>query len=400
MPLMRALLSWAFYDFANTIFSAVVLTAFFPLYFTSLVGSKWQLGAANTAAMILAALAVPLLGALSDQTGKTRRYLTLATLAAILFQSLLGGFTNPPLLLTFYLLGCLFFHASLVFYNSLLPVVADTRRQGFASGLGTGLGYLAVVLVLPLMGALEKKAGTQIVFPASAGLFLLFSLPLFFWVPERKAAHPKKFRWGLWQDEWRRVLQTVKHLPSVPVLALFLGGNFFIVDAMNAMIIWVAVYVREVFDPGQDAILMLLMLLNASAFLAGILSGWLTDRAGAFRILIASALVLTGTLLILVRTESFEVFRWAAVGGGAAAIAGIWTSGRKVLIELAPRERLGEYFGLYGLTTKISILGSLMFAILADFSGMRQALGILLFPAGAGCLLLIFSRTLQERTSP
>ena len=69
------LVSWALYDFANTIFSAVVLTAYFPLYLTEVTGANWSLGMASSASMILAGAVVPFLGALSDRTGGAKKYL-------------------------------------------------------------------------------------------------------------------------------------------------------------------------------------------------------------------------------------------------------------------------------------------------------------------------------------
>jgi MFS transporter, UMF1 family len=79
----KSLAGWSLYDFANTIFSAVVLTAYFPLYLTELAGKNWFLGAATTGSMILAGLFTPFFGALSDQTGRTKQYLVLTTLVTI-----------------------------------------------------------------------------------------------------------------------------------------------------------------------------------------------------------------------------------------------------------------------------------------------------------------------------
>src|SRR5689334_21929549 len=95
----RTLFSWALYDFANTIFSAVVLTSYFPLYLTSLAGSNWLLGAATTGSMILAGLVVPFAGALSDRTGKTKKYLWRTTLACIVFFALLSATRKISLLI-------------------------------------------------------------------------------------------------------------------------------------------------------------------------------------------------------------------------------------------------------------------------------------------------------------
>ena len=78
-----AFVSWTLYDLGNTAYSTLIISSFFPLYITQRTGSNGYLGAASIGAMILAALAVPFLGALTDHTGSTKRYLVYATLACI-----------------------------------------------------------------------------------------------------------------------------------------------------------------------------------------------------------------------------------------------------------------------------------------------------------------------------
>lgn len=389
-PFIR-LSSWAIYDFANTIFSAVVLTVYFPLYLTSLAGSRSILGAATTGAMILAGLVTPWIGALSDKTGQTKRYLIFSTLACVTAVSVLSLFRSPAPLIVCFIAACFFFHASLVFYNSLLSVAAAPEKQGFASGLGTGLGYLGVVCVLPLMNTLDKTSGVSAVFLASGFLFLAFSLPLFFFVPERTVARPEPFNVQSFASEWKNIFQTLRSLPSSPKVMFFFIGNFFLVDAVNSVIFWLSVYTRDVFQPTQDQLIAVLMGLNVSAFLAGLISGFLSDKIGASKVLIASAVSLTLTLILLMLPLSFPVFMSVCFLGGAFALAGVWTSGRKVLLELAPPHKTGEYFGIYGLTTKVSVLGSFLYGLCADRFGMREGLGILVIPAAAGLFFLIWS---------
>jgi len=117
------------------------------------------------------------------------------------------------------------------------------------------------------------------------------------------------------------------------------------------------------------------------------------------RTLLLAAGSLTVTLGVLASIPSFQAFAAAAITGGAFAIAGIWTAGRKVLIELAPPEKIGQYFGLYGLTTKISVLGSLIFSIIADLAGFRQALWVLVFPAAVGFAALLASHQIRKTQS-
>ena len=392
---MGPLLSWALYDFANTIFSAIVLTVYFPLYLTELTGSNWSLGTATTISMVLAGLVVPFMGALSDQTGKTKTYLVRTTLICIFFLALISLTKNPLFLIAAFIVSCFFYHAALVFYNSLLPVAAPPEKQGFASGLGTGLGYLGVVIALPIAHWVDRSWGRPPVFIAAAALFLLFSLPTFLGVPERRIEKPIPFQWSLWPKEWKKIFSTVQRLRDQPKLFLFLAGNFFAVAALNSMIFWFSVYTRGVFHPGQDKIILLLMSVNAAAFAWGIVTGILTDRIGSLQTMILATGVLALSLALLAIIPDFWVFAATAILGGSLGIAGIWTAGRKALVELVPKEQLGEYFGLYGLTTKISVIGSLLFSVVADLAGFRAALWLLVFPASAGFLCLIRSRILR-----
>ncbi len=395
----RPLLSWAFYDFANTIFSAIVLTVYFPLYFTGLSGSNRGLGLATTLAMLLSGILTPFLGSMSDRTGRTKRYLARSTLVCVLSMALLSLSSNLALLFTFFIFACVFYHASLVFYNSLLvSAAASEKNQAWASGLGTGLGYLGVVFSLPLAHLADKAWGRPSVFWLGALLFLIFALPLFAFVPERTVARPVPFSFKLWHFEWQKMTGLLKHLPEKPALLLFLGGNFFAVDALNAMIFWFSVYAREVFGPSPESLIRLILGLNASAFACGIVAGLLCPRIGAMRVLLLAALSLTLCAAGLALSGSYTVFSILALSLGAFAISGIWTASRKVLIELAPADEIGSYFGLYGLTTKISIIGNLVFSVLADLSGFRVAVAILCFPASAGFLLLAASAWVRKRS--
>lgn len=374
------LYSWALYDFANTIFSAVVLTFYFPLYLTDLTGKNVHLGMASTAAMVLAGGAVPWLGALSDRTGKTKFYLLLTTLLCISFTALLSMFTSVPLLIAVFLAACFFFHASLVFYNALLTVVADEKNQGFASGLGTGLGYLGVLFAIPIAQAVESLYGRRAVFLTAAVLFSIFALPLFVWVPERKQrdiSPPAR--------ELFRILHSVVKRREI---FLFFLGNFLVMEAMNTVIFWLVVYMKRVFNPAPLHLMGVFLGFNFGSFVSGLAAGPLTDRLGSQRVLTGAAASLALTILILASTQDFGVFTAIGLVGGGFAFAGIWTAGRKRVVELAPPGEVGGYFGLYNLTTKISVVWSLLFSLAADRFGFPAALLSLILPSSLGWFFL------------
>ena len=386
------LVGWALYDFANTIFSAVVLTFYFPLYLTSLTRRNLNLGIVTSLAMISAGLVVPWLGALSDRTGKTKTYLVITTLLSCFFTALLSQFNSIPLLMTNFLLACFFFHASLVFYFSLLPVAAEPERQGFASGLGTGLGYLGVLFAIPIAHAVDLHFGRRFVFIAAGALFLVFSLPLFFWVPERKVENPAAFSLKLLFKEWNGVFKTFGRMRKNPPVLFFFLGNFCVMEAMNTVIFWMVVYLARVFGLPQSFLIMVFLGLNFSAFLFGFAAGFLTDRWGAEKTLLAAVTAFFLTLLGLGLTGNYWIFIGLSVTGGAFGLAGNWTAARKRVIELVPEKEMGQYFGLYNLVTKISVTSSLVFSILADRFGFRAALLSQLIPNGVGLLFLVIAR--------
>jgi UMF1 family MFS transporter len=134
--------------------------------------------------------------------------------------------------------------------------------------------------------------------------------------------------------------------------------------------------------------------MSASAFLWGLGTGWLTDRlgpkptqmlsAGAIGVAIVAALAAPGKAILV---PVILVF-------GSGGLAGTWVAGRKWLLVLAPEGKAGEYFGLYGVTNKLSVIGMLLFAALGDWTGTyRASMASLLVTLGAGLVFLALART-------
>lgn len=298
-------ISWAIYDFANTIFSAAVITLYFPLYFTKLTGANTYLGIATTLAMVLAGLATPIAGRICDQTKMPKRYLQRMTFACIGCTFLLALFKQPLILFFTFILACFFFHLCLVFYNALLPNIAAEKQQGRISGFGVGLGYLGIVISLPLMHFVESSIGMRWVFLVTALLFLLFSLPLFKNVTEKETTLRVSWNFRFMVNEWQGIYATFLHICRKPKILLFFGGNFFALDALNSTIAWFAVYSKTIFELEQSQLILLMIALNASAFLFGLVAGFFTDKINGYFILTSAAIALALLLYILTQQISF-----------------------------------------------------------------------------------------------
>ena len=404
------ILSWAMYDFANTIYSAIVVTAFFPLFMSKLAGRDLYTGTAQTASMVLAGLLVPVMGALADRTGRSKRYLfwfTLACCAATAgiglagndrFYDAAGGSPAPwgVLALTLVCFGVanLAYQASLVFYDCLLPVVASQGRQGRVSGLGVGLGYFGVVVALPIAQMAVGAAGAmRVAFFVAAAAFFISALPVFLFVHAPAPATATRLTLRVVGEQFRGLGRTLREVVSHRPVLCFFVGNFLCTDVVNTLIMWTRPYLMKGAAYTEKESLGILLAMSVSAFVLGLAMGWVTDRLGAKRALLAAA----GSLGACIVVGGLVHERWVVVPTvlllGSGGLAGVWVAGRKFVLDIAPPERAGEFFGLYGVTQKLSVLGCVLFAAVADWSGSyRAALLSLLVPLAVGIAFLAGSQ--------
>jgi MFS-type transporter involved in bile tolerance (Atg22 family) len=236
--------AWVLYDLANTVYAAV-LTFLFTPYAKAVLGDlRWH-GVVTFGSMLLAGLLVPVLGALADQTSRTRGYLVAATLVCIAATAGFGLSFGAAALLLCYFVANVSYNLGLLFYNSLLPSVAAPGREGRLSGIGTGLGYFGTILVLVLLLPMADRP--EAAFPLAAALFLLAALPCLLLVPDRRP--PRHTGLGAAaRGAFGQLRGTLRDLPRHPALLWFLLGNFCLVDVLNTAIAYFAAFTLGVFE--------------------------------------------------------------------------------------------------------------------------------------------------------
>jgi len=384
--------AWVLYDLANTVYIATVTFVFTPYARAALENDLRGHSIANFLSMVAAAMLVPFFGALIDTTGRARRYLVISTLTCV--GALAGWYLD---LGSLWLLACFFaanlaYNVALLFYNSLLTSVAPPERAGRVSGLGVGLGYLGTILVLLIapMGSPDKRP----FFLTAALLFLGLALPCLLLVKDRRRVTAPKGPLGtVMRDANRRLLTTLKELPKHRPLMWFLLGNFCLVDELNTAVLYFADFTEEVFAPqaeagytlfgavfqGREGIGEFMQLaglcLNLIALLVGGSIGRWTDRAPL-------AVMRSSAVLLLLALLGGAVFGGVSPLGclctlvalGAFGLTGIWTAGRKVIVQLAPPDQIGQYFGLYGITVKLSVFGAVVYGYVHHSFGAKPAM--------------------------
>ena len=406
--------AWVLYDLANTIYAASLTYLFTPYFTERFADARTSLGVTTTLSMLVAGLLSPWLGALADRTGRARSLLAITTLANVAVMLAWAGGDSAAWLLGTLFVANIAYQSALTFYNALLPSVAAPGRDGWLSGIGTGIGYFGNVVVLASLmlvpPASFAEAPGYLAFGGAA--FLLFALPCLCLVRDtrRPAAEPLG---PALAASWHSLGALLRSLPRQPALLWFLFGNFCVVDVMNTAIQFFGDFVKEVyrepfargelhwcglaFGPEAQSMVVFVALLglafSALAFAFGLLQARWTDRH-PLRVLRASTLALA---MALVGGACFgggdtTWFTLTLVGGGAFGMAGVWTAGRKVLLLLAPKDQVGAYFGLYGITVKISVLGSTTYGLIADRAGSVPALLAQVAPLLLGLLALAMVR--------
>ncbi|MEM4263437.1 MAG: MFS transporter, partial [Candidatus Woesearchaeota archaeon] len=195
----KEVFAWGMYDLANTAFSALFVTFFFPLYIKHyLGGTEFQIGLVFGLSMLLVGLLVPLIGALSDELKRRMPFIILFTTLCCAFTYLVS-YGNLKIALMFGFLANFFYHAALTVYNAILPKLTEKKNLGFVSGIGVAMGYLGTLGSLIVAWFLldyygwETLTGTKAMFAATAIFFFGFSMITFFFIKEKHIPDKKTF---------------------------------------------------------------------------------------------------------------------------------------------------------------------------------------------------------------
>ncbi|GAB4179049.1 MAG: MFS transporter [Rhodocyclaceae bacterium] len=383
--------AWAMYDFANSGYTTVVITAVFNAYFVAVVAQRaaWATLAWTAALSVSYALIVasaPLLGAYADAMAAKKRLLALTTGGCVLFTALLyfAGPGTPWLALACIVASNFFFGSGENLIAAFLPELASHRAMGRVSGWGWSLGYLgglaSLGACLAWIGRAElqgRSAGEAVpeTMLLTAALFAAASLPTFAWLRER--ARPVPGARLAARDAWVRLAATFSHARRFRDLSRFLACSLFYQAGIQAVITLAAIYAQEAMHFTTRETLELVLVVNVTAAFGAFSFGYVQDRIGHVR---AIALTLCGWIamvLIAAAAQGSAPF-WLAANIAGLCMGSSQSAGRALVGMLAPASRLAEFFGLWGLAVKLaSILGPLTYGIVTWMTGGDHRLAIL-----------------------
>jgi len=384
---LREVWAWSMYDFANSGYTTVVITAVFNAYFVAAIAGKapWATFA-WTAALSLSYLAVlltaPLVGAWADAHAAKKRLLGATTAACVLFTA--GLYFAAPgavaLAIVLVVLSNFFFSTGENLIAAFLPELADSQAMGRVSGWGWAFGYLGGLVSLGISLAYitwaqkQGHGGAQFV-PVSmlitAAVFALAATPTFLYLRERAKPQARI------EHAWARVLHTIRHARQFRDLRRFLVCILFYQAGIMAVIALAAIYAQEAMRFTTQQTLVLILVVNLTAAAGAFGFGYLQDAIGHVR---AMALVLAGWIAMIVlayRADDAPAF-WLAANLAGLCMGSAQAAGRAIVGYLSPPARLAEFFGLWGLAVKAaSIFGPLTYGTVTWVFAGDHRLGIL-----------------------
>jgi UMF1 family MFS transporter len=439
-PPRAAVVSWIFFDWAAQPYFTLITTFVFAPYFANFVAPDPAMGQAlwgfaTAAAGLTIALMSPVLGAIADASGRRKPWIA-GFGALLVIGSCLMWFGKPgdptvilPLLLS-YAIASVGIEFATVFNNAMMPTLVPPDRIGRLSGNGWATGYiggiLSLVLVLGFLAASPDTGrtlfglmplfgldpithqGDRITGPLTAIWFIVFVTPLFLLTPDYPARRPigEAVYVGL-----RALKRTLGELPKQKSVARFLLANMIYTDGLVSLFAFGGIYAAGTFGWRTIQIGSFGILLAIAGTFGAWIGGKLDDTVGPKRVIAGSLSVLLLALaaILLVDKDSILFVKVAPpVPGGplfsgaaeraylvlgcliGAAGGPLQAASRSLLIRLAPKDRIAQYFGLFALTGKVtSFIGPLLIGVITAVTASQKAgmaMLVVFFVAGLALL--------------
>ena len=421
--------AWCFYDWANSVYSLVITSTIFPIYFSAVARNPDGTGvvdflgfrlessvlftyAISAAFLIIAALS-PFLTAIADYSGRKKLFMRLfcylgAFSCAGLFFFTRETFTSSVVL---FVLATIGYSGSIVFYNAYLPEIATEDQYDRLSARGFSMGYIGSVLLLILNLAMIMKPQwfgiaaentslpPRIAFLSTSIWWFVFAQYSFYHLPGNVYARKPKGSWILnGFKELKHVLEQVKGLP---LLKRFLLAYFFYNMGVQTVMYLAAIFGEVELRLPSEVLILTVLIIQLVAVAGAYAFSRLSARVGNIRALVMAVLIWIGICIGAYFTYSeFQFYALAAVVG--SVMGGIQSLSRSTYSKLilATTVDHASFFSFYDVTEKVSIvLGTLAYGMIAYYTGsMRYSILALItfFVLGLLFLLLVRSKNALE----
>jgi UMF1 family MFS transporter len=379
--------AWYLYDFGNSAYAAVVLLAIYSAYFQGAVvgGSEgtrlW--GIATGIAMLVVAVIAPVLGTIADHSGKKKAVLFFMTSVCIIFTALLFTVREGSVFtgMLFFILAEIGYRGGQVFYNALLPEIANQEELSKVSGTGWAVGSIGGIVCLVIVLALIMLIGgdfvTRLSFIITAVFFALSTVPMWFWLKEKAEPRPLKPGDNYIKVAYRRLRTTVRSVNQYREFLKFMLAFLVYNDGIIAALDFAAIIGAVLYGMGQQDLIIMMILVQVTSVAGAYLYGILGEKIGFKRGLVQSLLLMILAVVLIYFNNSIAGF-FAITSLAGFALTGVQSLSRTMIGAFAPPGRSAEFYGFFGMVGRTSsFIGPTLFGIVAHrLTVMHEVSGI------------------------
>lgn len=402
--------AWAFYDWANSVYSLVISTAVFPLYFTaitdgktvSFLGTDWDhpdtlYSYALSFSFLVVAFISPILSAIADYTGNKKRFLQIFCWIGSLSVMSLYFFDGEDTVwvgIVFSVLASIGFWGSVVFYNAYLPEVAHPEDQDRVSAKGFIYGYTGSVILLvinlvmiqmPETFGIDSGMASRISFVMVGLWWLGFAQVTFRRLPNN--VYDKKPEKDFIWKGFKELKMVWKQVKNYPTLRGFLISFFLLSVGVQTIILMASIFGSEELGLEATSLIITILVIQLVAIVGASLFARLSKKYGNFKALKITIfiwiIVCFGAFMLHKDLENVDIYFYALGGLLGMVLGAIQSLTRSTYSKLLPEtEDHATYFSFYDVTEKIAIvLGTFVFGFLFAVTGSMQwsALSLAIF---------------------
>ncbi len=389
----REVFGWAMYDFANSGYTTVVITAVFAAYFVGGIAQKAEWAtfawtAALSASYAIVMLTMPSLGAYADLRAAKKRLLLITTVGCVLSTAALAfaGPSSVALAIVLIIISNTFFAWGESLTAAFLPELARPEAMGKVSGWGWSFGYLGGMLALGLSLGYVIWAGSQgmkaeqfvpVTMLITAVIYGGASIVTFMLLKERATPNPDALRQGGLKASLAQLHKTFREARRYKDFMWLLAAAVFYQGGVAVAIALAAIYAEQVIGFVQQETMVLIFVLNIAAAVGAFGFGYGQDRIGHK---LALSLTLVGwiaTCVIAAVTTTKGGFWYAAAIAGLC-MGSSQSAGRAMAGMFAPQRQLAEFYGLWTFAIRLaSIIGPLSYGAITWMTGGNQRIAIL-----------------------
>ena len=379
----KSIAAWALYDFANSVYAAVIPATIFGVYFVQVIvgneggrGDAWWANVASVSVLFVA-ISSPVLGAIADTAGVRKKMLFLYTYLCIAAVALFTTI-EPGMVLrgfTLAVLANIGFEGALVYYNAYLPDLAPRGREGSISALGYGVGYIGSIIGLVVALPLVSRERFDLTWLAVALLFAVTSVPSFLFLPPDRPGTKTLTRAAT--DGITGFRKIVGEVLAERELCRFLLAFFFYIDGVLTVIWFASVFAATTLGFEAQELILLFIIVQLAALTGAFALARPTDRWGAKKVINLTLLLWTGVVVGAYFVQTKPVFFVLAVAAGFG-LGSVQAASRSLMAALIPPGKEAEMFGFYALCGKSSsILGPVVFGQVSLAFGGNQRVAVL-----------------------